>query len=249
MELSIWLYTIDILSLIAELTAQTYDGRAKGHATFPTDIPADRTQIDLRHNIINSFPDDAFNGFYQLEKLDIGENPFSVMPNFAPVGDTLKVLGMQHCKLTELNASIVNKLVVLEEIDLFYCPLTSFPDVPGPGNTLRTIYCWRCSVSTFPMLSHYKSLEYISFSGNPMTHVPEAAVVSLHLSGELRLWDTAITSLPDYPQAYENITDLRLKQTDVSFFLVSLKIVINNENNIVSYTTNLMCHRSKQIVR
>ena len=248
MELAFGLCIIHILALISELTAQTYDGRSKGHKTFPSDIPANSTEIDLRDNDINSFPDDAFNDFEQLEWLDIGENPFTVMPDLAPVGDTLKVLEMRYCKLTELNASIVNELVVLEEIKLYHCKaLTSFPDVPGPGNTLWEIYCDLCSVSTFPMLSHYKSLKYIDFVRNPMTSVSEAAVASLHLSGALHLWDTAITSLPDNPQAYENITTLWLQKTDVSFFLVSLTIVINNENNIMSYI--LMRHRIIQIVR
>ena len=249
MELSLWLSITTILALISELTAQTYNSRAKGHATFPTDIPADSTQIDLYRNDINIFPDDSFNEFYRLEIINIGMNPFKVMPDLAPVGDTLKLLYMRNCKLTELNASIFNELVVLEEIDLYDCPLASFPDVPGPGNTLRTIVCYGCCVSSFPMLSQYKVLEDINFRDNPMTRVPEAAVASLHLSGRLNLLDTAITSLPDYPQAYENITILLMSLTDVSFFLVSLTIVINNENNIMSYITNLMCHRIIQIVR
>ena len=175
MELSfgLWLCIIHIFALISELTAETYDGNGKGLTTFPTDIPANSTDIDLYGNNINSFPGDAFNDFDQLEKLDIGHNPFTVMPDLSPVGGTLKFLWMSNCKLTELNASIVNELVVLEEIDLDYCPLTSFPNLPGPGNTLRTIYCYRCSVSTFPMLSQYKSLEYIRFADNPMTSVPE----------------------------------------------------------------------------
>ena len=239
MELSFGLCIIHILALISELTAQTYDGRSKGLTTFPTDIPANSTEIDLYDNDINSFPDDAFNDFDQLEKLHIGGNPFTVMPDLVPVGDTLKSLKIHRCKLTELNASIFNELVVLEEINLFYCSaFTSFPDVPGPGNTLWGAYCDRCSISTFPALSHYKSLRYVSFYGNPMTCVPEAAVASLHLSGRLGLEDTPITSLPDYPQAYENITILHLYVTDVSFFLVSLNIVINNENNITPYVTN-----------
>ena len=225
--------------LISEHTAQGYDGRSKGHATFPTDIPANSTETDLYDNDINSFPDDAFNELYQVEKLDIGDNPFTAMPDLAPIGDTLKVLDMNSCKLTELNASIFNELVALEDIYLNRCrAITSFPDVPGPGNTLRAIHCYLCRVSTFPMLSHYKSLKTISFSHNPLTRVPEEALTSLHLSGNLNLYRTPITSLPDYPQAYENLTILQLRASDVSFFLVSLTIVINNENNIMSHITN-----------
>ena len=102
MELSLWLYFITILTLFSELTAQTYDGRAKGHTTFPTDIPADTKDIRLHHNDINSFADDAFYKFYQLEKSNLGDNPFTQLPNFTQVGDTLKELTMMSCKLTEL---------------------------------------------------------------------------------------------------------------------------------------------------
>ena len=238
MELSLWLCAISVWTLISELTAQTYDRRGKEYTTFPTNIPSDTTEIDLYDNKINSFPDDAFTNFDQLETLDIGSNLFTQMPKLSPVGDTLKSLFVWYCKLTKLNTSIFNELIVLERMSAAYCPLTSLPDVSGPGNTLRVIACYGCKVRTFPMLSNYEALKYITFGDDPMARVPEAAVASLHLSGKLLLYDTAITSLSDYPQAYENITFLRLDGTDVSFVLVSLNIVTNNENNIISYFIN-----------
>ena len=189
-------------------------------------------ELDLYDNNIDSFPDDAFNELYHLEKLNIGKNPFTQMPNLAPVGDTLRVLDMTFCKLTELNSDILNALIVLEQILLNFCLLTSFPDVPGPGNTLSQIDCQGCNISTFPPLSNYKKLADISIGSNPMTLVPEAAVVSLQVSGRLYLHDTAIASLPDYPQAYADITSLWLHETDVSFFLVLMNILINSESNI-----------------
>ena len=220
MELSLWLCFIAIWTLFDELTAQTYDGAYKGHTTFPTDIPANTKEIDVDNNNIDSFPYNAFDKFYQLEKLKIGENPFTHLPNLAPIGDTLKVLWTPMCKLTELNASIFNELVVLKEIYLHYYPLTSFPNVGGPGNTLWKIMCWSCKLTTFPELSNYKALKHIHFSDDPMTSVPEAAVASMHLSGPLYLDSTAITSLPQSPKGYENLTHLSLKDTAVSFFLV-----------------------------
>ena len=236
MELSLWLCSIATLTFFSKFTALTYDHRWKGLTTFPTDIPADTKKIYLSNNDINSFPNDAFIELYQLEILNIGGNPFTQIPDLAPVGDTLKFLRMWHCELTELNASIFNELVVLEEISLVKCrAITSFPDVAGPGNSLTKINLLQCKLSTFPTLSHYKHLSYVSVAKNHiMTSVPEAAVASLHLSGELDLSNTTITSLPDYPQAYENINSLRLDGTDVSFFLVSLNAILNNENNIMS---------------
>ena len=224
MELLLWLYVIIIWTLFSELTAQTYDGANKGHTTFPTDIPANTTEIYIQGNNINSFHYNAFNKFYQLRKLNIGFNPFTELPNLTPIGDTLKVLWMSHCKLTELNASIFNELVVLERILLNFCPLTSFPDVAaaGPRNTLWKLDCRECKFSTFPTLTNYKALTWISFRKNPMTSVPEATVASMHLRGSLYLTRTTITSLPQYPRGYENLTLLGLSETPVSFFLVPL---------------------------
>ena len=246
MDLSLWLYVIIIWTLFSELTAQTYDGANKGHTTFPTDIPANTTDINVEGNSINSVPDDAFNKFYQLEKLSIGHNPFEQLPNLTPIGDTLKILWIRNCKLRELNASIFNEFVVLEEIDLENCPLTSFPDVGGPGNTLWKLYCWGCKLSTFPLLSNYKALKNISFGGNPMTSVPEVAVASAHLSRSLALGGTAITSLPQYPKGYENLTYIGLWDTTVSFFLVPLNhcnklyklyhnIILDNKSAVESH--------------
>ena len=226
MALSSWMYIIATLHLFSAYSAQTYDGSEMGNDTFPTDIPIvyDTKEIDLYDNNIVSFPDDAFQDFYQLESLDLGKNPFTELPNLTPVGNTLKVLRMKYCKLRDLDANIFNELVVLEEANLKHCELTSFPDVPGPGNTLWKIYCNSCMLDTFPVLSSYKALEYITFSSSPeLTTVPEAAVASMHLTGNLHLWGTSITSIPDYPMAYENITQLLLYTTNVSIFLVSLK--------------------------
>ena len=224
MAFSSCMYFFVTLSLFAKCAAQSYDDGDMGHDTFPTDIPTDTKEIDLYDNNIASFPDDAFYGFYQLEDLNIGKNPFTELPNLAPVGNTLKNLQMKYCKLTELDANIFNELVVLEEAYLKYCELTSFPDVPGPGSTLWKIYCNSCMLDTFPVLSSYKALEYITFGNSPaLTTVPAAAVASMRLAGKLHLWGTSITSLPDYPMAYENITQLMLYTTAVSVFVVSLK--------------------------
>ena len=144
-------------TLFSELIAQRILGllahRTIEHSqqTYPL-IPE---EIHIHGNNINSFPYNEFDKFYQLERLNIGFNPFTQLPNITPVGDTLKVLWMAYCKLTELNASILNELVVLEQIHVHHCPFTSFPDVGGPGNTLWVVYCDECKLTTFPQLSNY----------------------------------------------------------------------------------------------
>ena len=249
MEFSVWVYVLVVLTLFSELTAQTYSNEYNDLTAFPTDIPANTTQIKLGGNKINSFPDNAFDKFYQLERLNLGGNPFTQLPNITQVGDTLKFLLLYNCKLTELNAVIFNELIVLEWIHVNYCPLTSFPDVAGPGNTLQKLEFPGFYLKTFPVLSHYRSLTYIKFARNRMTNVPEAAVASLHLSGELYLQDTKIPSLPDYPKQYENITHLDLSNTLVSFFLKPLYIVINYENNNLSYNITNVPWDYSNIVR
>ena len=224
MELSSWIYIIVFLSLFCGSTAQTYDASNQGLTTFPGDISADTKEINLYNNDISSFADDAFSKFYQLEYLSLAKNPFTVLPNLRPVGNTLKFLNIWVCQLTELDANILNELIVLEELKMATCKLTSFPDVPGPGNTLSLIGCSRCELTVFPMLSNYKVLTTISLRTVPIEVIPEAAIASMHLRGTLNLGETEITSLPDYPISYENITTLDLQDTDVSFRLVPFNI-------------------------
>ena len=220
MDLSSWLNVVMTLTLFSERCAKEYRRRSINLIAFPSDIPADTTDIDLYDNDINSFPDNAFNELNELEILNIGDNKFTELPNLRPVGNTLKRLEMWRCRLTELNADIFNELVVLEKIDLRYCrPINTFPDVPGPGNTLSIILLFGTDYVTFPMFSNYKALADLHFDDTEITTIPEAALATLQLSRELDLERTPITALPFYPKAYENITYLDLADTVVSFFL------------------------------
>ena len=152
MELSLWLYVIGILTLFSELmTVQVYERKDQEITTFPTDIPADTTEINLYDNEINSFPVDAFKKFDKLNKLNIGKNPFTVMPKLALVSDTLKVLKMRACKLTELHASIFNEHVGLVELDLYDNNIDSFP------------------IDAFNEFYH---LEKLNIGKNPFTQMP-----------------------------------------------------------------------------
>ena len=227
MMLNMWISALVTFTVFHELHAQQYDAAMQQYdckkcrlAAFPTDIPTEAKEIKVDKNEINTFPDDAFQNFFQLEKLSMGNNPFTELPNLRPVGNTLKALEMFNCRLTELNASIINELVVLEILDVHMCRLTSLPNVPGPGNTLRDILCRACDLSTFPLLSEYRALENVNVHGTPITSVSLSAVASLHLHRVLKLYRTRIQSLPEYPMAYENIITFLLSETSVSIAFV-----------------------------
>ena len=208
------------LTLFSERCAKEYRRRDIHLKAFPSDMPADTTDIDLYDNDINSFPNNAFNELNELEIPNIGDNKFTELPNLRPVGNTLKLLEMRKCRLTELNADIFNELIVLEELDLRYCEtIKTFPDVPGPGNTLSVIDIGYTEYVTFPMFSNYKAMAKLLFPNSEITTIPEAALATLQLSSELDLEGTRITALPFYPKAYESLTDLDLEDTVVSFFL------------------------------
>ena len=90
-----------------------------------------------------------------------------------------------HCQLTELDASILNELIVLEKLQMGSCQLSTFPDVMGPGNILFNIGCNECKLTVFLMLSNYKVLTAIRLSSAPIATIPEAAIASMHLQGKL----------------------------------------------------------------
>ena len=227
MMLNLWISALMTFAVFHELHAQQYDATKQlynckecGLTAFPTDIPHEAKEINVDKNEINAFPGDAFQNFSQLEKLSIGSNPFTELPNLGPVGNTLQALEILGCQLTELKASIINELVVLERLHIQSCKLTSLPNVPGPGNTLREILCRACKLTTFPLLSEYRALELLNLLSNPITSVPLSAVASLHLHGILRMFKTGIKSLPEYPISYENITWFQLRETKVSIVFV-----------------------------
>ena len=133
-------------------------------------------EIDISDNDISSFPDDAFNEFYQLEILDIGDNPLIKPPNLAPVGNTLKVLEMDQCHLAELNMSMFNELVVLEMIDIGGNPFTELPNLTPIGKTLEFLKMKYCHLTELNMtvFNELVVLDGIDVSYCKLTSFPDS---------------------------------------------------------------------------
>ena len=193
--------------------------------SWPTDIPADVKQITIYNEWIVDIADDAFEPFYQLELLSLSRTHITTMPNLIPVGNTLKSLSIMLCRLTELNATVLNELRVLKSISLRNCYwLTSIPDVPGPGNTFTTFGLQGCDLDAFPILSSYPHLSTWNLNHNSRISGPllEAHLAGTPDLGMLMLTNTAITSLPNAPRYMHKIGRLEVPPA------VSIQLFLRN---------------------
>ena len=183
---------------------------------MPSNIPPDVIEIKLINNEIKTFPDDAFDKFYQLKRLYLGKNPIKAIPNLIPVGDTLARLNIPHCHITHIDESIFNELKVLQSVNLEGSRLTSFPNVPGPGNSLVRIIISDCQLSKFPAVNHYKTLEELDVTNNPMTSVQDPDVDSLERLNKLIMRNVTLRVLPYNPKALRTVGFIDISSSDVS---------------------------------
>jgi Leucine-rich repeat (LRR) protein len=187
-----------------------------GHiTTFPSDIPEDVTKITIESQL-NSFPEDAFEKFHQLDTLDLDYNHITELPNLIPVGETLKSLSLVNCRLTTLNDTVYDNLRALESLFLRLNPLVSFPDVHnGPKATLRLINIEGTHLTSFPALADYQKLYYIILASTDIAEAVTEADIRGPALKRLLLDSSDFTSLPEAPKLTESFTELSVKSTTV----------------------------------
>ena len=209
--------------------SQNYDAYRKGLTAFPTDIPDNATSINVVINSISNFTADALSTFYQLRILNIGQNDFTEMPDLRAVGGTLTKLLATYCKVITIDPQMFNELRVLEHADFSRCLLTSFPNVPGPGNTLLYLSIGDCQMTEFPALGNYTKLLDVTLSRNPINNMQDNVLEGLYQLDELALVRTNLTSLLDNPKAMQHvgfITTFNSVRINVHFIFVFVSMFL-----------------------
>ena len=214
MEVS-WIQILVLLNMTARAFSQTYGYTGQGLTTMPN-IPANAVNIKIPYNNIETFPDDAFENFYQLDEISFGHNPLKEFPNFIPVGNTLSTINAVFIHLTHINETIFNELRVLRALRTCCSRLTSLPNVPGPGDSLQEIRVQNNQLPIFPPLYHYKALEILDLSDNPMTSVQDSDVDNLEKLRVLKLNSVPLPTLPYNPKALQNVEIIEVSSSNVS---------------------------------
>ena len=122
-----------------------YSAKGEGLTEFPSDIPATSTKIDLEKNNIASIPSDAFDGFDNLEHLNLYDNDLTAVPDLSAVQDTLIELDLgknpsftlspyTFANFSKLEKLLFAKAGVQNPVDLF------IPEM------LQKIDFWKCNV-------------------------------------------------------------------------------------------------------
>ena len=216
-----WMCVIVLLPLTTHVFSQEYDYPAQGLTTMP-DIPTDAVSIRLATNNIATFSHDAFADFYQLRFLGIGGNPITELPNMLPVADTLVNLNFVNTQVSQLDDDMFNALTALEKTRMELSLVTSIPNVPGPGKTLKSIIAFQCLLEKFPAVSHYKALEELVIGGNPMTSVQDSDVDNLEKLRVLTMNNVPLLTLPDNPKALQTLETIDISSSGVSTMKIRL---------------------------
>ena len=211
-----WIQILVVLNVIGRAFSEIYEYNGQGLTTMPN-IPADAIVINLESNNIETFSDDAFEKFDQLELLVFSDNPVKEFPNLIPVGNTLLEIIGTHTNITHINETIFNELRVIEAIDFKNNMLTSFPNVPGPGNTLDFVDLEFNQLFKFPPMYHYKALHHLDLSDNPMTSLQDSDVDNLQIKlRELVMHNAPLHTLHNNPKALQNLEVIVIVGANVS---------------------------------
>ena len=206
-----------VINNVYSQTCSIYD---QGLTVFPaSDIPADTVTLEAHRNDFMTFPVDAFDHLYQLEILNLGQNPFTVFPDITSVGGTLKLLSVSECEVPVIDSWIFDELVVLEELFLNSWVTIEIPNVLGPANTFEDI-SWRYySGTSFPILSQYKALKRLDLSWSYITTIKPGDFIGLDSLETLFLYNAVpIVPTPDFSSISDTLSYLNIKLGQVPLF-------------------------------
>ena len=113
-------------------------------------IPADVQKMNIKKNHIvetGLFPERA-----NLYSIDVSRNKLNVFPQLFNVASQIVVLKLNHNEITLVPADELDALTSLEQLNLEHNPLLQFPDVSGPGNSLRKLFIYGTHFTEFPPL-------------------------------------------------------------------------------------------------
>ena len=146
--------------------------------------------VDLSYNHIRSIPRDAFQNT-KLERLDISNNEFVVMPSGAlgEVGFTLRVLDIGHNQIEHLDSTMFPETPLLAALTLGYNKISTIPDnvFSSVSGMLRLDLAGNRLRANLKELFHYlNGLRHLDLADTGLRDLPSLALpnlVSLNLSG------------------------------------------------------------------
>ena len=123
--------------------------------------------LDLSSNIILSVPQNYFDGYRHLKRLNLSWNKLSVSPNVQLLNRTLEVFLLNYNKITALSGSVIEQeFRKLKEL--------------GLQSNLLTLFAVR-------FISYWPSLRLLDISFNPLTTVPNTSGLNITRSQDMIL--------------------------------------------------------------
>ena len=235
--------------VLRRCSCTSYSQRNAGLTSIPwAVIPPDVQTIDLfGNNIVDTglFPETP-----NLDTVHISSNRINVFPQLSNVASQIVVLNLGHNDLTFVPADELNALTSLEYLFLDNNPLQQFPDVPGPGESLRRLTLNGALFTEFPSLVNIGArLELLYIHENMITEVnanmlPFSHDVSMTL--QLGSLNTIQMDLSNF--ALWNVWKLSLFQVSITCDCRVIWLKLMEEAGVIIYLEAEPCDSPAELV-
>ncbi|CAL1542958.1 unnamed protein product [Lymnaea stagnalis] len=203
-----------------------------GHTTFKG--LSNLTTLDLRHNMITSLSENLFGDLINLKHLWLSDNRIASIHNASFYNDTkLKLLHLQNNQLSEIPYQILDKLPLLESLDLSNNPITHVTGGPG----LYKIKYLSLNRTLIRALDSYALASFSDLVTLSISDVPQLSTISSDFLGrrapslrEVILVNNGVARLSADALPWKQLTLLRLSgnpwfcDSDVEWMLDSKTI-------------------------
>ncbi len=137
-----------------------------------TSVPFDNvsdsvTFLNLKNNQISAV--EWFPPYRSIEKIDLGKNKLSEVPDFRNISCTLRALVLKHNNISFIDKE---RLIILNLTNLILGDnrINIFPDMPSPwGNYIKVIGLKRNPLITLPDIPALNANATVNLGGNKIT--------------------------------------------------------------------------------
>ena len=160
-----------------------------------TSIPSDALEyatsvwyLNLQENEITTTSEDAFYGI-PIARLYLDTNPLAHFPYFPHINNTLTVLGVADCKITNTNWDLVVPYSNLKQLNLAMNVIKEMPDLNQTKSTLESLGLKGCGITELKpyYFRGFEKLKSLNIEANQFTELKDYTFDGLNALIDLKM--------------------------------------------------------------